>query len=141
MRDWQKETEQRVEWIKNIVSESHAKGIIFGNSGGKDSALVGILCKMACPNTLGVIMPCQSNRNYTIDKVDGENLAQKFGIECDVVDVTPIKQAMMSVLPVASSVIAAVSNCSSFCSFATESIVSPSDSGFNSSNKSPFAFK
>ena len=58
MRDWQKETEQRVAWIKNIVEQSHAKGIIFGNSGGKDSALVGILCKMACENTLGIIMPC-----------------------------------------------------------------------------------
>jgi len=99
MKDWKKETEQRVAWIKNIVEQSHAKGIIFGNSGGKDSALVGILCKMACPDTLGIIMPCQSNRNYTIDKVDGENLAQKFGIECQLVDVTPIKEAMMSVLP------------------------------------------
>ena len=103
MRDWQKETEQRVAWIKNIVSQSHAKGIIFGNSGGKDSALVGILCKMACENTLGIIMPCQSNRNYTIDKVDGENLAQKFGIDCELVDITPVKEAMMKALPRSSS--------------------------------------
>ncbi|MCL2085215.1 MAG: NAD(+) synthetase, partial [Oscillospiraceae bacterium] len=31
-------------------------GIVFGNSGGKDSALAGILCKHACPDTLGVII-------------------------------------------------------------------------------------
>ena len=51
MRDFEKETQLRVKWIKDIVTDTHAKGIIFGNSGGKDSALVGILCKMACENT------------------------------------------------------------------------------------------
>ena len=93
MRDFEKETQLRVKWIKDIVEASHAKGIIFGNSGGKDSALVGIHCKKACDNTTGVIMPCQSNRNFTIDKTDGENLAKKFDIECRYVDITPIKVA------------------------------------------------
>ena len=93
MRDFEKETQLRVKWIKDIVTDTHAKGIIFGNSGGKDSALVGILCKMACENTTGVILPCQSNRNFTIDKTDGESLAKQFGIDCRFVDITPIKVA------------------------------------------------
>ena len=59
MRDYKRETEKRVAFIKKAMADAHADGIVFGNSGGKDSALVGILCKMACDNVLGVIMPCQ----------------------------------------------------------------------------------
>lgn len=58
MRDWAKEKEARVSWIKNIVASCGAKGVVFGNSGGKDCALTGILCKAAClEKTIGVIMP------------------------------------------------------------------------------------
>ena len=57
MRDYKAEFEERVEYIRRLLSESHTSGIVFGNSGGKDSALVGILCKAACENTLGIIMP------------------------------------------------------------------------------------
>ena len=64
MRNYQDEFERRVAYIRAKVREAHADGIVFGNSGGKDSALVGILCKAACDNTLGVIMPCASRRNY-----------------------------------------------------------------------------
>ena len=39
MRDWAKEKEARVSWIKNIVASCGAKGVVFGNSGGKDCAL------------------------------------------------------------------------------------------------------
>ena len=60
MRDYKLEFEKRVEFIKNIVKESGVNGIVFGNSGGKDSALVGILCKAACENTVGIILPCSS---------------------------------------------------------------------------------
>ena len=62
MRDYKVEFEQRVAYIRDLVESSHSKGIVFGNSGGKDSALVGILCKAACDNTVGIIMPCASKR-------------------------------------------------------------------------------
>ena len=99
MRNWKTETENRVKWIQAALASAGANGVVFGNSGGKDSALVGILCKKACDNTVGLIMPCQSGRNYTVDKTDGEALAEKFGIECRVVDVTPIKNAVIDALP------------------------------------------
>ena len=50
MRDYKVEFEKRVNFIKSILAESGVKGIVYGNSGGKDSALVGILCKAACDN-------------------------------------------------------------------------------------------
>lgn len=98
MRDYKEEFEKRVAFIKNLVAESGAKGIVFGNSGGKDSALVGILCKAACDNTVGIIMPCTSRRNYELDANDGREVADKFGIETRVVDLTPVKEAELKQL-------------------------------------------
>ena len=63
MRDYKVEFEQRVEFIRSVLKESGATGIVYGNSGGKDSALVGILCKAACDDTVGIILPCGSRRN------------------------------------------------------------------------------
>jgi len=83
--------EKRVEFIKNTVKSAGANGIVFGNSGGKDCALVGILCKKACVNTVGVIMPCASTRNYESDKTDAEKVAEKFGIQTRIVDLSKTK--------------------------------------------------
>ncbi|MBR7082016.1 MAG: NAD(+) synthase [Oscillospiraceae bacterium] len=93
MRNYEKELEMRVEFIRNQLRASGCTGIIFGNSGGKDSALVGILCKMACEDTVGVSMPCESKVNFGSDMDDGNALADKFGIENRVVDLTPVKAA------------------------------------------------
>ena len=93
MRDYKAEFENRVEFIKSVLADSGAKGIVYGNSGGKDSALVGILCKAACENTVGIIMPCSTKRNYDEDAVDAKEVAQKYGIETRTVDLTPVKEA------------------------------------------------
>lgn len=98
MRDYRLETEKRVAFIRQVLAESHTKGIVFGNSGGKDSALVGILSKLACENTIGIIMPCSSKRNFTLDHDDGMEVAKKFNIETRVVDITPIKETLKSQL-------------------------------------------
>ena len=70
MRDYQAEFEKRVTFIQSVLNQSKANGIVYGNSGGKDSALVGILCKAACDNTVGIILPCTSKRNYEEDTAD-----------------------------------------------------------------------
>lgn len=92
-RDYKEEFEKRVAYIKTLLEQSHTSGIVFGNSGGKDCALTGILCKAACDNTVGVIMPCASKRNYTVDADDGRAVAEKFGIETRVVDLTAVREA------------------------------------------------
>ena len=46
-RDYNEEFKNRVQFIRDLVEKSGVDGIVFGNSGGKDSALVGILCKFA----------------------------------------------------------------------------------------------
>lgn len=104
MRDYKSEFENRVAFVKRLLDESGAKGIIFGNSGGKDSALVGIICKAACDNTVGIIMPCSSRRNYEIDARDGEELARQFNIETRVVDISPVKEALLRQVSAAAEV-------------------------------------
>ncbi len=98
MRDYKKEFESRVEFIRSLLAESGASGIVFGNSGGKDSALVGILCKAASDNTVGIILPCTSARNYSQDTVDAIEVANKYGIETRTVDLTPVKEAELKAL-------------------------------------------
>ncbi len=98
MRDYKQEFEKRVAFIKELVKNSRTNGIIFGNSGGKDCALVGILCKAACDNTIGVIMPCASSRNFGSDKDDGLEVAEQFGIETRLVDLTAVREAELAAL-------------------------------------------
>lgn len=93
MRDYKGEFDRRVEFIKNILNKSGADGIVYGNSGGKDSALVGILCKAACDNTIGIIMPCASKRNYNQDTEDGLTVAKQYHIETRTVDLTPVRES------------------------------------------------
>ena len=93
MRNYEKEFENRVAFIRELVSKSGMKGIVYGNSGGKDSALVGILCKAACDNTVGIIMPCTSKRNYGMDTADAMTVAERYGIETRRVDLSSVKEA------------------------------------------------
>ena len=95
MRDYAKEFENRVAFIRDLLKSSGAKGVIYGNSGGKDSALVGILCKAACDNTVGIIMPCASKRNFGEDMTDGLAVAEQFNIETRTVDLTAEKELVM----------------------------------------------
>lgn len=98
VRNYSEEYESRVAFIRELVKNSGVSGIVFGNSGGKDSALVGILCKAACENTVGIIMPCASKRNFSLDADDGRALADQYGIETRIVDLTPVREAEMAEL-------------------------------------------
>ncbi len=98
MRNYEYELKARVEFIQNLLRESGAKGIIFGNSGGKDSALVSILCKKACDDTVGIQMPCHSKRNYGEDLDDALEVARMFNIETRTVDLTDVRNSVLSSL-------------------------------------------
>jgi NAD+ synthase len=98
MRDYELEIKERVRFIQDALSSAKAGGIVYGNSGGKDSALAGILCKMACDDTVGLIMPCGSKRNYNEDKTDAENVARQFGIAVRVVDLTAVRDTFIYTL-------------------------------------------
>ncbi len=98
MRNYKEEFEKRVAFIKETLAKSGQKGIVYGNSGGKDCTLVGILCKAACDNTVGVLMPCASQRNFSIDLEDGKAAAAQYGIETRLVDLTPVREAELAAI-------------------------------------------
>ena len=98
MRDYKAEFEGRVAYIKALVEKTGVRGIVFGNSGGKDCALVGILSKMACDNTVSVMLPCGSSVNFGKDLEDAKALCEKFGIENRMGDLTAVKEAEIAAL-------------------------------------------
>jgi NAD+ synthase len=94
MRNYENEVKSRVEFIRSVLADTCADGIVYGNSGGKDCTLVGIICKMACDNTVGLIMPCESRRNYETDKTDAETIAKQFDISMRVIELTSVKNEL-----------------------------------------------
>ncbi len=65
-------------WLRAQVQAANAQGLVFGLSGGIDSAVVARLCQMAMPDTcLGVIMPCHSNPE---DEADARLVADQLRI-------------------------------------------------------------
>ena len=111
MRDYQKELEKRTAFIRERLSEAGAAGIVYGNSGGKDCTLAGALCKAACGNTVGLILPCASSRNYGSDADDAHAAAERFGIETRTVDLGAAREAMLAALaPAGGTAPAALAN-------------------------------
>jgi len=84
-------------WIRAQVKKAGAGGVIFGLSGGVDSAVVAGLCAQAAgKNCLGLIMPCES---HTHDERDGRLAARAFKVPVRRVDLTGIYRGFCRVLP------------------------------------------
>ena len=96
--NYEQEVKNRVEWIKDILKKTGAKGVVLGNSGGKDCSLVEILCRKATPNVLSVIMPCESSQNYGSDREHAYLVAKVFDIPTIEVDITRAKQELKKVI-------------------------------------------
>lgn len=81
------EMENAIEWIKQYVKSSGAKGIVIGNSGGKDSATVLAMAVKAIgkENVLAVAMPCNSQSS---DLEDATLVAKTFEVNQIIVDIT-----------------------------------------------------
>ncbi len=96
--DYAQEIQKRVQWIKEVLADAHAKGIVYGNSGGKDCTLVSALCRLATENVTGIIMPCESKQNYGTDKSDAEKAGECFNIPQIIVDLTEVKRTFKGLL-------------------------------------------
>lgn len=84
--NYEKLRDDLVIWLRERAQEAHAKGFIFGLSGGIDSAVVAGLAKRVFPeNSLGLIMPCDSIDD---DKNDALKIAKSLNLEVKVVDLT-----------------------------------------------------
>lgn len=81
------EMENSINWIKQYIEKTKAKGIVIGNSGGKDSATVLAMASKAIgkENILAVSMPCNSKNT---DYEDAELVAKTFGVKSIKVELT-----------------------------------------------------
>lgn len=80
-------TDAIVEWLRQRLNHSGARGFVFGLSGGIDSAVVARLCQAAAPaNVVGVLMPCHSDPR---DEADSTLVADHFGFPTIRVDLAP----------------------------------------------------
>ena len=70
-----KHIDKIVLWIQDYVNKVGAKGVVIGNSGGKDSATVIALASLALgkEKVLTVGMPCQSRKGFRRCKTSGTN--------------------------------------------------------------------
>lgn len=73
-------------WVQKSVNKAKAKGLVFGLSGGIDSAVMAGLSKIAFPETsLGLIMPCHSD---SLDEEHGLIIADTLDLEVKKIDLT-----------------------------------------------------
>ncbi|MGM0436911.1 MAG: NAD(+) synthase [Bacillota bacterium] len=89
-----KEVEKSLKtWLTNKVNKAGADGAVIGISGGIDSAVTAVLCKKVFKkDTLGVILPCNSNKE---DKNDAKLLADKFNINYKTKDLSEIYESFV----------------------------------------------
>ncbi|HZJ99595.1 MAG TPA: NAD(+) synthase [Tissierellaceae bacterium] len=96
MENIQETVEELLTWLKVKVDNAGAKGLVFGLSGGVDSAVLAGICKLAFPDTsLGIIMPCHS------DKKDEEHaliVSKALGLDIEKIDLTTTFDTMMEAL-------------------------------------------
>ena len=83
------ETEKAISWIKEYVEKSNAKGVVIGNSGGKDSATVIAMAIKALgkEKVLTVAMPCNSKKE---DLEDAKMVSSKFDVKLKIVDLSEV---------------------------------------------------
>ena len=84
-----KQAENAIKWIREYVENTGAKGLVIGNSGGKDSATVIAMATKAIgkENVITISMPC-----YSIDSdfEDAKLVADSFGVKFFKVDLSKI---------------------------------------------------
>jgi NAD+ synthase len=94
----QQSVDRLVSWIRGQVASANACGSVVGMSGGLDSSVVAVLCKLAFPDeTLGLILPCHSIQT---DLDHAHAVARKFQIRSELVCLDSAFDALLHLLPV-----------------------------------------
>lgn len=97
-----------VEWLQEKVKEANAKGVVFGLSGGIDSAVIAGLAKKAFPDSsLGIIMPCHSD---PIDEEHAILVAEALNLETTKVDLSNSFDTLLDSMKVENKNKMAISN-------------------------------
>jgi NAD+ synthase len=87
-----------VSWIRQELALSKTRGIVMGLSGGIDSCLVARLAKEAVgkKRLLALLLPCHSVKS---DLEDTRLCARHLGIKTKIIDLSPIYDKFVKILP------------------------------------------
>lgn len=92
-------------WIKYQVEQAGAEGVVIGLSGGMDSSVVAALAKRSLRDkVLGLILPCHSQKE---DMEDANLVASLLQLETLILDLSPLYDSLIAILPPAEKKIAA----------------------------------
>ncbi|MEE8323274.1 MAG: NAD(+) synthase, partial [Candidatus Bathyarchaeia archaeon] len=96
--NFQRTVDKLCVFIKNIIVQSGAKGVVLGLSGGVDSSLTVALCVHALgkDRVLGLLMPASFTPQQDTD--DAHYLAEQLGIKTEVVSIQRITDAFLNSL-------------------------------------------
>lgn len=84
-----------VNWLKKEVKNANAKGVVFGLSGGIDSAVIAALSKLAFgDNCLGIIMPINSIKE---DEKDAMLVANSLDLNVKKIDLSNAYEQLIKV--------------------------------------------
>lgn len=85
-----------VKWLKDELKAAKAKGFVLGLSGGVDSAVCAALIKKAAPNSLGLILPIESDVRDLDDAVE---VAERLNLKTQYLDLTAVYNNLIRLLP------------------------------------------
>jgi NAD+ synthase len=96
------EIEKRIRrFIKEYVENAGVEGIVVGLSGGIDSGTIAALSSLAIggKRVLGLLLPEKETYNPK-DIDDAKFVAEKFGLQTQVCDITPALEAFYKTIPI-----------------------------------------
>jgi len=99
--DWSLVATRIKRFIKDYVEKSGTKGIVLGASGGIDSSTTAALASLAIggKKVLALSMPEEETYSPT-DIKHSKKLAEKFGFQVEIIDISPILKAQYDSLPI-----------------------------------------
>jgi NAD+ synthase len=98
--DHHKTVEEILTFIRQVIIDAKARGIVIGLSGGVDSSLTATLCVQALgqQNVLGILMPIDFTPHE--DMEDAQEFAEKLGIDTRTINIRPICESFFHTLEV-----------------------------------------
>ncbi|MDO5707010.1 MAG: NAD(+) synthase [Andreesenia angusta] len=86
LKNIEKVVDSLILWLRKKVEEASCEGVVFGMSGGIDSAVIAGLAKKAFPkSSLGIIMPCHSIEE---DEEDARLIGSELELDLIKVDLS-----------------------------------------------------
>ena len=97
-QDYSKISKEIDKFLQDQVSQSKTKGLIFGMSGGIDSAVIAYLCaRVFKKNSLALLLP-DSKITPKVDTEDALKMIEDLGIEYKLLDINMILSQYSKVL-------------------------------------------